>query len=143
MIIFSLLIFYNKNPACKNLYILLKLNNYMFLMHYLLPLVIFYFYRNKAMLWGLLLGNLIDLDHIYYRIIGKVPWFESACSHLGAQCSIGFYPLHNIYVGIFCLIFSGLVLFKDKRIKFIGLMFLGAFLNLLLDYIHLITGVGI
>ncbi len=112
-------------------------------MHYLLPLVIFYFYRNKAMLWGLLLGNLIDLGHIYYRIIGRVPWFESACSHLGEQCSLNFYPLHNIYAVIFFLIFSGLILVKDKRIKFIGWLFFGAFLNLLLDYIHLITGFGI
>ena len=68
----------------------------MFLFHYILPLIIFYFYRDKIMLYGLLLGNLVDLDHVYYRIIGKVGWFESACPQLGMQCSFGFYPLHNL-----------------------------------------------
>ena len=62
---------------------------------YILPFIIYYFYRNKKMLWGLLLGNLIDLDHVYYRIIGKVEWFGSACQELGMQCSLGFYPLHT------------------------------------------------
>ena len=115
----------------------------MFLLHYIIPIVIFYFYRDKIMLLGLLLGNLIDLDHIYFRIIGKVGWFESACPHLGMQCSFGFYPLHNLTFAIVFLLFSPLLFVKNKKIKFIGWLSLGAFLNLLLDYIHLITRFGI
>ena len=96
------------------------------------------------MLWGLLLGNLIDLDHIYYRIISKVGWFESACVEgFGSQCSFGFYPLHNWIVVIIALVLSSLIFIKDKRIKFIGWLCFGAFLNLVLDYIHLLIGFGI
>jgi hypothetical protein len=95
------------------------------------------------MLWGLLLGNLIDLDHIYFRIIGKVPWFKSACSNLGEQCSFGFYPLHSIYVLVVSLVLSLLILNKNKKIKFIGWLGLGIVIHLFLDYIHLIIGFGI
>ena len=95
------------------------------------------------MLLGLLLGNLIDLDHIYYRLIGKVGWFSSACPQFGMQCSFGFYALHNLTFAIIFLVGSSLIFFKDKRIKFTGWLFLGAFLNFFLDYIHLITGFGI
>ena len=96
------------------------------------------------MLWGLILGNLVDLDHIYYRIIGKVGWFESACANgFGSQCSIGFYPLHNLNFAIIFLILSGLIFFRNKKVKFIGWLCLGAFLNLLLDYISMISGVNI
>lgn len=115
----------------------------MFILHYILPFIIFYFYRNKIMLWGLLLGNLIDLDHIYYRIIGKVGWFESACPTSGMQCSFNFYPLHNLTFAIIFVIFSSLIFIKNKKIKFVGWLSLGALLNLALDYIHLITGIGI
>jgi hypothetical protein len=95
------------------------------------------------MLYGLLLGNLIDLDHIYYRVIGRVPWFESACSNLGQQCSIGFYPLHNIYIFIISLILSAFLASKNKKMRFIGWIFLGAAIHLSLDYIHMIAGFGI
>ncbi len=115
----------------------------MFLFHYILPFIIFYFYRNKSALYGLLLGNLIDLDHIYYRLIGKVNWLESACQNLGEQCSIGFYPLHNTTLAIILLLISALIFTKNKKIKFIGWLSLGAFLNFALDYIHMTTGVGI
>ena len=50
-----------------------------------IPVVIFYYYRDKIMLFGLLVANLIDLDHIYCRIIGKVGWFESACGQIGKE----------------------------------------------------------
>jgi len=95
------------------------------------------------MLWGLLLGNLIDLDHIYLRMIGKVPWFSSACSEFGMQCSFGVYPLHSGFFAILFILLAGLIFVKNKKIKFVGWLCLGAFLNLALDYIHLITGIGI
>ena len=59
----------------------------MFILHYIIPLIIFYFfknlfkifgarktikvfsgYRDRIMLWGLLVANLIDLDHIYCSV---------------------------------------------------------------------------
>ncbi|MFA5857274.1 MAG: hypothetical protein WC867_07965 [Candidatus Pacearchaeota archaeon] len=95
------------------------------------------------MLFGLLLGNIIDLDHIYYRIIGKAPWFGSACEEFGMQCSFNFYPLHNSTMAVVFLIFTALLLIEDKRIKFFGWFALGALLNLIIDYIHLKTGFGI
>ena len=95
------------------------------------------------MLSGLLLGNIIDLDHIYLRIVGKVGWFESACPHVGMQCSFGFYPLHSLTFAICFLLLSGLIFMKNNKLKFLGWLFLGAFLNLVLDYIHLISGFGV
>lgn len=115
----------------------------MFLLHFILPLVIYYFYRNKALLGGLLLGNLIDLDHVYARIIGKVGWWESACSSLGKQCSFNFYPLHNVYVLLFGVLLCSLIFFKNKKLKFFGFLGVGIVLNLALDYIHLWVGWGI
>ncbi len=115
---------------------------FMFLAHYLLILGIFLIYRSKIAFFGLLLGNLIDLDHLYYRIIGKVEWAESACANAGSQCSFGFYPLHNWFVLITTLMLSTLILCKDKKWKFIGFIMLGAFLNLVLDLIHFSTGIG-
>lgn len=115
----------------------------MFLLHYILPFISFYFFRDKIMLIGLLLGNLIDLDHVYYRLIGKVGWFESACPQLGMQCSWNYYPLHNLPFLIFFLVIGSLVFHKDKKIKFIGWLSLGAVLNLVLDLVHMWTGVGI
>ena len=124
----------------------------MYLLHYIIPLIIFYFYRDKLMLWGLLLGNFVDLGHVYYRIIGKVGWFESACPQLGMQCSFGFYPFHNLGFAIAFLLFSGLIFIRGKKLKklkvlkilnFLGWLSLGAFMNLALDYIHLLSGFGI
>lgn len=121
----------------------------MFLAHYILPFIIYWLSRtkDKIMLWGLLLGNAIDLDHIYLRMIGQVEWFESACpSGLGSQCSFGIYPLHNPIVVVILLIIS-LASFsyinKKKESKWIFWISIGALLNLLLDYIHLVTGFGI
>ena len=114
----------------------------MFLLHYLLPLAIFYFYRNKIMLWGLLLGNAIDLDHVYLRLLGEVPWFGSACARVGTNCSIGFYPLHNWSFALSALTTGILVFHKNKRLKLIGWLGIGVFLNVLLDFIHMISGFG-
>jgi len=94
------------------------------------------------MVWGLLLGNLVDLDHVYYRLIGKVEWFGSACSKLGEQCSWGVYPLHNIYVLITGLVLGLLIFVKDIRLKFIGWLGLGVVLALVLDLIHGWIGFG-
>ncbi len=114
----------------------------MFLAHYLLILGIFLVFRSKISFLGLLLGNLIDLDHLYYRIIGKVNWAESACASAGSQCSFNFYPLHNMFFVVISLIGCALIFSKDKKLKFIGFISLGAFLNLFLDLIHSFTGIG-
>ena len=113
-------------------------------MHYILPFLIYHFKKDKKMLYGLLLGNAIDLDHVYYRIIGRVGWFESACSSgLGSQCSFGIYPLHNVTTAI---ILIGVVLIsytymkKGEKVQWVFWISLGALVNLLLDYIPLITG---
>jgi hypothetical protein len=95
------------------------------------------------MLWGLLLGNLVDLDHIYYRLIGKVGWFESACSHFGVPCSYNFYPLHNMTFIVIFLRLSLLTVKKNKTIKFIGWLSMGAALNIILDLIASVTGFAI
>ncbi len=113
-------------------------------MHYILPFLIYYFIKKeKVMLYGLLAGNLIDLDHIYLKIIGKVGWFESACSNgLGSQCSFGIYPLHNLTSAVI-LIIASIILFKQKnknfKLNFVFWLLIGAILNLVLDYIHLVT----
>lgn len=121
----------------------------MFLMHYILPFIIYWLskVKNKIMLWGLLLGNVIDLDHIYYRLIGKVGWFESACPEgLGSQCSFGIYPLHNLLTA-FILIIVSLISYRfiknNKKAEWMFWISIGALLNLVLDYIHLITGFAI
>ena len=122
----------------------------MFLAHYILPFVIYCFRKNKTMLYGLLMGNLIDLDHIYMRVIGKVGWFESACSSFGDQCSsFGFYPLHSPLV-FAMLFFMAIWLYGNRIYSLDGTsnkkrrlwfwIMIGAMLNLILDYIHLITG---
>ena len=95
------------------------------------------------MLWGLLSANLIDLDHIYYRIIGEVGWFESACQEFGMNCSIGFYPLHTWILAFIGLLVSVLIFHKDKRIKFAGWLGLGIFIHMVLDFIHELIGFGI
>lgn len=115
-------------------------------MHYILPFIIYWLTKtkDKVMLFGLLLGNAIDLDHVYYRLIGKVNWFESACPEgLGSQCSFGTYPLHNLPTAIILIaiiLISYLYIKKKKEAKWFFWISIGALLNLLLDYIHLITG---
>lgn len=122
----------------------------MFLLHYIIPLLIFQFYKNYNMLYGLLLGNLIDLDHIYYRIIGKVGWFESACHNwLGMNCSYNFYPLHSLAnfsvmaLLIFFLVFSLFIFNKNKPAKLLAWFFFGVFLHIILDIIAYFTGFSI
>ena len=95
------------------------------------------------MLWALISANIIDIGHIYFRIIGLVPWWSSACPQLGAQCSFNFYPFHNLITLTIALALSLCVFSKDKRIKFLGFFGLGIILHLALDAIHLFIGFGI
>lgn len=95
------------------------------------------------MLAGLALANLIDLDHVYYRIIGKVPWFSSACEHIGMSCSFNFYPLHNIFVLSIGILMIGGLFFKKKKLKFVGWFGTGIVIHIILDLIMQVTGYGI
>jgi hypothetical protein len=122
----------------------------MYFAHYILPFIVYYFYRSKTILFGLLLGNLIDLDHILIRIIGTVPWLQNICSIDKFWKCNGFlgYPFHSIYM-IISLIVVSIVLFflmdEEKEIKITKWMFwicIGALLNLSLDFVQLLTGVG-
>ena len=115
----------------------------MFLLHYIIPLLIYVFYKNKSMVFGLLLANLIDLDHVIFRLIGKVPWFQSACTEFGKQCSLGFYPFHNIWVILVAIILCFFLLSKNKYLKFIGWLGMGIILHLFLDVVHYWIGFGI
>ncbi len=112
----------------------------MFILHYIVPLVVYYFYRNSLAVLGMLIGNAVDLDHVYYRIIGKVGWFQSACPQFGQECSLGFYPLHNFYFAFIFLGLSSLIFAKKDKVKFFGWVAFGAFLNLFLDFIAQVTG---
>ena len=131
----------------------------MYALHYIIPLIIFLFYRNKTMLYGLIGANLIDLDHIYYRMIGKIGWFESACPSFGMQCSIGYYPLHQWSIFIGALVLSVFLIFflrsqifttpkkrKNGYNLYLKLLFwisAGIILHFILDYLHLLIGFGI
>lgn len=116
----------------------------MFILHYLIPVIIFYFLRSEVMIAGLLMGNLVDLDHLYYRLIGKVEWFSSACGTIGSQCSWGVYPLHNIYVFVISLLLGIFLIFsKNKYSRLFGWISIGIFLNLSLDYLALIIGFNV
>ncbi len=95
------------------------------------------------MLLGLLLGNWVDLDHIYMRLVGKVGWFESACPQLGMNCSFQFYPFHSLEIAIVGLLIGILVFCDKKWIRFLGWLGIGTFLALFLDWIHFTTGIGI
>ncbi len=106
-------------------------------------MVIFYFYRNHLVFFGLILANLIDFDHIYYRIVGKVGWTVSACGDFGNQCSWNFYPLHNTDFAIIMGCLAFLVFVKNRKIKFIGFLGIGVLIHLTLDLIHLATGIYI
>jgi len=118
----------------------------MFTFHYILPLIVYFFYRNKNLLFGLILGNIVDLDHVYMRVVGDAPWFSSACSGFGHQCSWNFYPLHNhfvLIVTLFLSLFSAYGIYrKDRLIEIFGWTALGISLNLFLDLVHLATGFG-
>lgn len=132
----------------------------MYFLHYIIPLVLFYFYRNKIMFWGLTLANLIDLDHVYYRIIGKVPWFGSACPNFWHGCtSLGVYPMHSFFSLILAalisipFITSEAVLIsqkkprsknlKNKVLIFVFWIGLGIIIHLGLDYLQKLIGFGI
>jgi len=94
-------------------------------------------------LFGLIVGNLIDLDHIYYRVIGKVGGFSSACPKLGMRCSFNFYPLHNLIMLVVAVALTGLLFFKNKKLKFVGWIALGVIIHLALYYLQLLIGIGI
>ncbi len=101
------------------------------------------------MLFGLLLGNLIDLDHVLLRIEGVVPWFQSMCPGVFWKCSGFFgYPFHSVYM-IVALIAASAVLFflkqEETDLKVDKWMFwicIGALIHLFLDFIQLTTGAG-
>lgn len=122
----------------------------MYLFHYILPFIIYYFVRSKTILFGLLLGNLIDLDHIFLRIFGVVPWFQNICSIDGFWKCNGFlgYPLHSVYM-VVTLIVTSIILFflmeEEKELKVTKWMFwicIGALIHLSLDLVQLFTGIG-
>jgi hypothetical protein len=102
------------------------------------------------MLGGLLLGNLIDLDHILLRINGTVPWRESICFMKNFWECNGFfgYPLHTVYMVIALIATSAILFFlkeEESDIKIDKWLFwicIGALLNLLLDFVQLTTGTG-
>jgi hypothetical protein len=102
------------------------------------------------MLFGLLFGNLIDLDHIFFRVTGMVPWMESICSVKNFwDCNSFFgYPLHSVYVFISLIAVSIILFFlmqEEKELKVTKWMFwicIGALVNLFLDFIQLTTGTG-
>jgi len=122
----------------------------MYLAHYLIPLLLFFIFKDKIMLYGLLLANLIDLDHIFLRIFGSVPLFGSICGFKEFWKCNGFfgYPFHSPYVWIFFIItsfFLAILREKNKDSKEIKLLFfisLGIVLHLFLDFIQLSTGVA-
>jgi hypothetical protein len=115
----------------------------MFILHYLIPLIIYYVNKNKLILWALISANIIDLGHIYFRLIGKVAWFGSACQHAGMQCSFNFYPFHNLITLIIAACLIPLIFTKKKWARFIGYFGIGIVLHLALDYLHLLIGFGI
>lgn len=103
------------------------------------------------MLFGLLAGNLMDLDHVPSRVIGHREILKSACEEgFGTQCSFGTYALHSWEFAIALVVTIGLLYlfrktFVKKHISFgIGIwLAIGALLNMLLDLIHLWIGFGI
>jgi hypothetical protein len=93
--------------------------------------------------FGLFLGNLIDFDHVYYRITGMVPWLGTSCGEGVFKCaSFNFYPVHNLTFFFVFLLLSFFVFAKDYRIKFYGWIFIGAAIHLVLDFIQFKTGFG-
>lgn len=123
----------------------------MYLAHFLIPIAVYFLIKkDEIILFGLLIGNLIDLDHIFLRITGIVPWFQNICSVDGFWKCNGFlgYPLHSVYM-IVALIITSIILFflmeEEKELKVTKWVFwicIGALLNLTLDFIQLSTGVG-
>ena len=120
----------------------------MYLFHYLLPIAIYIIYKNKIMFWGLIFGNFIDLDHIYLRLVGNVPWTESICGIGNVwQCSGFFgYPLHSVYVLVFFIMISMIVfpfMIDDKKAKSLPWIFwisIGVLIHFVLDFIQIATG---
>ncbi len=122
----------------------------MYLAHYILPFLLYYFFRNKIMLLGLLFGNGIDIDHILYRINGMVPWLKSICLSDGFMKCNGFfgYPFHSIYMIISLIVVSILLFYlmekqKDLKVnKWLFWIAIGALLHLTLDFVQMVTNVG-
>jgi hypothetical protein len=122
----------------------------MYLIHYIIPLAIYHFVRSKILLLGLLLANLVDLDHIYFRIIGIVPWFESMCTkgHFWNCGSFGFYPVHSVYLMISVFIVSIILFFlmKKDKLKITKLMFwisIGILIHFSFDLLHLLVAASL
>lgn len=115
----------------------------MFLMHYAIPLIIYLFNTDKTMLIGLLLGNIIDLDHIYARIIGKIGWKESVIKKYGKSAIFGFYPLHNYKVMVILIIVASATFptfFVFKSFQIVWWVIIGAISNQVLDIVAKHTG---
>jgi hypothetical protein len=117
----------------------------MFLLHYIIPVALYKFFKDKVVFWGLLLANLIDLDHIYLRLIGKVGWFGSACDKLGKQCSFNLCPFHCWIVFVIALVLCLFLFFGKKswKLRFIGWLGLGLVIHFAFDYLHFLIGFGI
>jgi hypothetical protein len=120
----------------------------MYLAHYLLPFITYFFYRSKIVFGGLLLGNLVDLDHVYSRLVGTVPWEGNMCGFEKFWECNGFfgYPLHSFYVILFIIMIS-MVIFpfmidnkKDKKLKWMFWICIGFLIHFALDFIQLVTG---
>ncbi len=123
----------------------------MYLAHYLLPILVYLFVtRDKIVLFSLLIGNVIDLDHIFLRLNGTVPWFSSICGDkLVWRCSAFFgYPFHSVYAIVSLIVLSIILFFlmeKQKELKINKWMFwicIGILIHLMLDFVQLSTGVG-
>jgi hypothetical protein len=123
----------------------------MYTLHYIIPILLYFLLnQNKRVLFGLLIGNLVDLDHIYLRVNGTVPWLSNICekNHFWNCSSFGEYPLHSTNMLISLVVTSVILFFlmkRDKELKITYWMFwisIGALLNLLLDYVQLLSGIG-
>jgi hypothetical protein len=117
----------------------------MWLLHYIIPGVVYLFKKNKTMFWGLIAGNFLDLDKIYFRLIGKVGWTESIHSKgFGVYSSIGTYPLHTFPILVFLVLAMGTLFFlkkRNKKLYFLFWMAFGGVLHFALDYIQKVTGI--
>lgn len=117
----------------------------MWLLHYIIPGLVYLVKKNKTMFWGLIAGNFLDLDKVYYRLIGKVGWTVSICAEGPGSCSsIGLYPWHTLPVFVFLVVAMGTLFFlrnKNKKGYFLFWMAFGSVLHFLLDYIQKITGI--
>jgi len=123
----------------------------MYLAHYLIPVILFIFFKDRIMFLGLLIGNLIDLDHLFLRFIGKVSFSKSICdiSEFWKCNGLFYYPLQNVYAWSFFIISSLLFFYlminekyakNKKTYKLFFFSSIGVVLHLTLDFIQLVTG---